>query len=133
FTIFALFIFFLLAILYALFEARGQILGPTIDVSPRVELVHQPFLVIQGQAERISSLLMNGQQIPVTENGSFQEPYLLPPGYNRIVLDAKDSYGRSAERVLEIMYQPEPGSATPTTTASSTPESSSTAPVAPTS
>src|SRR3989338_4310700 len=55
FTILALGIFFLIAILYALFEARGQLLGPTINIDTRVSIVQDPFLIIEGQAKRISS------------------------------------------------------------------------------
>ena len=42
----------------------------------------------------------------VTEEGAFEEPYVLAPGYNRIVLDAKDKYGRSRSRAIEIVYTP---------------------------
>lgn len=100
-------IFFILAILYALFEARGQLIGPIITVDTRAAIMEDPLLIIEGHTERISSLTMNGREIPVTENGSFREPYLLAQGYNRIVLAAEDSYGRSTVRVLEIMYAPE--------------------------
>ena len=128
-------IFFLIAIAYALFEARGQLLGPTITVDTRVGQVDEPLLIVEGHAERISSLTMNGRQIPITEDGLFREPYLLATGYNKILLRAEDSYGRSAERVLEIVYHaegqfvappPQPtASSTPTT---NTPGSPSTAP-----
>lgn len=127
FTIIALGVFFLIAILYALFEARGQLLGPTINVDTRVSIVQDPFLIIEGEAKRISSLTMNGKPIQVTESGAFREPYLLAPGYNRIVLNAKDSYGRSAEKMLEIMYEvgEEATPSPPTGQASTTPEESS--------
>lgn len=100
-------IFFLIAIIYALFEARGQLMGPTIEIDTRVGTVEDPILIVQGRAERISSLGMNGRQIAVTEDGTFKEPYLLAVGYNRIVLEAKDAYGRSAHRTLEIVYTPD--------------------------
>jgi len=100
-------IFFILAILYALFEARGQLIGPIIEVNTRAGMIEDPLLIVEGQTERISLLTMNGREIPVTEDGAFREPYLLAPGYNRIVLAAEDSYGKSTERVLEIMYASE--------------------------
>jgi len=106
-TVILLGIFFLVAILYALFEARGMLLGPTIIVDTRVGSVDDPLILIEGHAERISSLTMNGREIPVTEDGLFSEPYLLAAGYNRILLEVKDSYGRSTERMLEIVYAPE--------------------------
>ncbi len=127
FTLIALVVFFLIAGGYAFYEARGMLFGPTIDVPAGVSEVHDPYVVIQGQANRISSLSMNGQPITVSEDGVFSQPYLLAPGYNRIILDAKDQYGRSRQRVIEIVYtstsSPEtaPQEATTTLFASSTP------------
>ncbi|HWP61714.1 MAG TPA: hypothetical protein VN495_03855 [Candidatus Paceibacterota bacterium] len=144
----ALVVFFAIAILYALFEASGMLLGPTIHVDSQSLEVHEPYVTIQGQADRISSLAMNGASISVTETGAFSEPYLLAPGYNRIVLDAKDNYGRTTQKTLEIVYAPDSTiSPQATTTAASsasrifatstsprattTPGSSSTPPMAP--
>ena len=47
---------------------------------------------------------MNGGEISVTENGEFDEPYVLAPGENRIVLEARDAYGHTKERIVEIVY-----------------------------
>lgn len=137
FTIVALVVFFAIAIGYALFESRGMVFGPTIDIIGDTSEVHSQNILIQGRASRISSLSMNGEQVQVTEDGRFSEPYVLAVGYNRIVLDAKDQYGRSRQRVLEIMYTPTGQNAagglpslrtelTPTATTTQTPSSTST-------
>ena len=96
--------FFVVVLAYAYFEGRGLLTGPTISVSGRAMEVSQPFITIEGQAQRITSLSMNGKAIPVTEDGAFSEPYVLSPGYNRIVLDASDRYGKTTERLIEIVY-----------------------------
>ena len=118
--------FFILVALYALYEVRGQIIGPEISIDATPPLVHDPFIHITGSASRISSITMNGGEINVTESGAFDEPYLLAPGYNRIVLDAKDAYGRTRARVVEIVYQPDAKSVLAATStapvASSTPQ-----------
>ena len=106
FTRIVLIVFFLLVLGYAYFEGRGLLFGPTISVDSRVMEVSEPFITIEGTAERIASLRMNGQPIPVTEDGVFSEPYLLAPGYNRITLTASDRYNKSTERVIEIVYTP---------------------------
>ncbi|HEY4517155.1 MAG TPA: hypothetical protein VJG64_04390 [Candidatus Paceibacterota bacterium] len=106
FTTVALVVFFILALAYTLFEARGIILGPTITVSGEISEVHEQFVMIKGQADRIFSLSMNGKQIQVTKEGAFAESHILAIGYNRVVLEAKDQYGRSTERALEIIYTP---------------------------
>lgn len=128
----ALVLFFLLIIGYAYFEARGVLYGPSIEVSSDVQQVSDPFIAIQGKAERIASLSMNGRPISVTEDGAFDESYLLAPGLNRIMLDATDRYGRSAQKIVEVVYVPDPNaSQKPVTRPTSTLETSSTTPETP--
>ncbi len=134
FTFIALVLFLAIVVGYAIFEARGIVLGPTISVPTGISEVHQAYILIQGRALRISSLSMNGEQIPVTESGDFAQPYLLAPGYNRILLDAKDSYGRTREQVIQIMYVPiatSSATSTPSSTAATSSAASSSAPIAP--
>jgi hypothetical protein len=129
----ALAIFFLIVLGYAYYEARGLLFGPDIAVTSEITEVHESLVTIQGHANRIASLSMNGKTISVTEDGVFEEPYLLTPGYNRIVLEASDKYGRVRRRAVEIVYTPIPEQAADiaaTTTTSSTPSASSTPSVA---
>lgn len=128
-TYIALGIFFLIVLGYTYYEARGLLFGPTITVNSSIAEVHEPFVTIKGHADRISSISMNGKPIPVTEDGVFEEPYLLSPGYNRIVFDASDKYGRTRRQAIEIVYTPNPstGSGQAATTTQAT---SSTPPVA---
>lgn len=120
-----LIVFFIVLAGYAYFEARGFLFGPRIEVSSEMIEVTDPYVVIQGQAARISKLSMNGKEITVTESGQFQEPYLLAPGLNRILLDAEDKYGRSRQEVIQIVYTAPPESSLPVTL----PASSSTPPM----
>lgn len=98
--------FFLLVIIYAYYEARGLLYGPSINIPSEITVSKDPFVTISGTAERIAELSMDGKPVPVTESGVFEEPYLLATGYNRIVLQARDKYGRTRERIIEIIYQP---------------------------
>lgn len=132
-TYIALGIFFLIVLGYAYFEAQGLLFGPSITVTSTVTEVHEPFITIKGKAERIASLSMNGKTISVTEEGAFEEPYLLAPGYNRIALDARDKYGRSRSAAIEIVYTPSISSGQAPTSSSASPtavDASSTAPIA---
>jgi uncharacterized protein YfaP (DUF2135 family) len=124
-------VFFVVIVCYAFYEAFGILAGPSIQISGRAMLVYEPYIEIKGTAQRIASLTMNGAPIAVTEDGSFDQPYVLSPGYNRIALDAKDKYGKTAERVIEIVYEASSTSATstPTNVATST-KNASTTPVA---
>lgn len=100
-------VFFLLIAAYAYYEGRGLLYGPVIEVedSSPVE-VSDSFITIEGGTRRISALLLNGKSIPVTEDGDFSEGYVLAPGYNHITLSARDRWGKTTERVLEIIYTP---------------------------
>lgn len=149
-TTIVLVVFFVLLAAYAYYEARGILFGPTIDVTSAVTESTEQFVLIEGTAERIASLKMNGKEISVTETGAFSEPYLLAPGLNRLIFDATDKYGRSRQAIVEILYTPPVGSTTvpamPDAAASSTDagvepqrgepvpstESASTSPLAPT-
>lgn len=115
-----LIVFFLIVICYGYFEAQGLLFGPSINVTSSVTEVHDPLITVQGQTARISSLLMNGEPIQVTESGAFSAPYLLSPGYNRIVLEAKDGYGRTRSQVIEVVYTPTASSSEATLAATST-------------
>lgn len=106
FTRIILIVFFILVLGYAYFEGRGLLYGPTISIEGRVMEVSEPFITIEGKAEHIATLAMNGKTIPVTEEGNFSEPHVLAPGYNRITLAARDRYGKTTERVIEIVYTP---------------------------
>ncbi|OGG79369.1 hypothetical protein A3A39_02010 [Candidatus Kaiserbacteria bacterium RIFCSPLOWO2_01_FULL_54_13] len=98
--------FFVVVAAYAYYEGRGLLFGPVIEIENRVMEVSDPFVTIVGSTRRIATLSMNGKLIPVTEDGAFSEPYVLAPGYNRIVLSARDRYGKTAERSIEIIFTP---------------------------
>jgi hypothetical protein len=107
-------IFFLIIIGYAYFEARGLLFGPSISFSSGISpVVQSSYIQIQGQANHIASLSVDGNPIQVTETGAFTEPYVLSPGDNRIVFDAKDKYGNTTEKVVEIVYTPSSTSTPP--------------------
>ena len=105
-TTLVLVVFFALVIGYAYFETRGILYGPKITIPSQITLVHNPYVAIRGHVEHIAALTMNGRAIPVTEQGIFEEPYILAPGDNLIKLEARDKYGRATERMIEIVYQP---------------------------
>jgi len=105
--------FFLVVIAYAYYEGRGLLYGPSIEIAGRAMEVSEPTISIEGKAERIATLNMNGKQIPVTEEGAFSELYVLSPGYNRITLSASDRFGKTTERVIEVVYTPKNTSPAP--------------------
>jgi Glucodextranase, domain B len=113
----ALAVFFLVILGYAYFEARGILYGSAIYIAQSVEQVSTPYIELTGTTTHVASLSVNGQSVPVTEQGAFDIPYALSPGYNRIVLDASDKYGHSTQKIIQIVYTP---SATSSTTVGAT-------------
>ena len=101
-----LILFFVLLVGYAIYEAQGIFYGPVIDVPSAAITVSDPYTIIKGRAERITELRLNGTTISVTENGEFEEPYLLAEGSNRLFLDARDARGRTARKTIDIVYVP---------------------------
>lgn len=99
-----LILFFLLAGGYALYEAQGLVYGPVIRLEYAATSSGSAFTSIKGHAERISELRLNGNTISVTEEGAFDEPYLLADGSNRIILEARDARGRTTSATLDIVY-----------------------------
>jgi len=114
-------LFFVLAILYGLYEAQGLLYGPAITLTEETLTSHEAYTSVHGKAERISELRLNGKSISVTESGEFDEPYLLAPGSNRLIFEARDARGRTTRETLDIVYIPsETAPQFPTKPASST-------------
>ena len=97
-------LFFVILFAYATYEAQGLFFGPMISVPNEALTVDTPYTVIKGRAERITELRLNGKAIPITENGEFEEPYLLAEGSNHLILEARDARGRTTKKTLDITY-----------------------------
>lgn len=99
-------LFFLVIIGYALFRTSAFLRGPELAVTTptNYQTVHNPLVIIEGEAERISHLYLNRGQIYTDEHGRFDEKLLLAPGYNIITVEAKDKFGRHVKQTLELVY-----------------------------
>ncbi len=126
-----LILFFVTLLSYAAYEAQGIFFGPVINIPTTLLTVDESATLIRGQVERITELRLNGKTIPVTENGSFEELYLLAPGSNRLILQARDARGRSTQKTLDIVYTPKPGALLTPVVSTSTNTSSSTGEISP--
>lgn len=114
----SLYIFFALLICYALYEAWGMLYGPSIEVPSTTITMTEAYTLVSGHTERITELRLNGKPIPVTENGDFEEPYLLAAGSNYLILEARDARGRTTQKTITILYIPRD---TPVGTGTTTP------------
>lgn len=92
---------------YAAFRAKDMVSGPAITVTSPANgtLVSDSLVEIKGTAEHVSFLTLNGDKIYTDESGVFSEKILLSYGYNSVTLGAKDRFGRTVTKNLQLIYK----------------------------
>jgi hypothetical protein len=105
---FAIALFAVVIVLYTAYQAknitRGMVL--TINAPAQGETVVQSLVTIAGTALHAVDINLNGRSIMVNEAGVFREPLLLAPGYNVVTVYAKDRFGNTVEKMVELIYEP---------------------------
>lgn len=99
--------FFVLLAVYALFQGRFLILGPLvyIDKPANGELVSENVIIVEGRAENIAYISMNGRPIFIDSKGNWSEKYAVSPGLNIIKIEAKDRFGRMTDKEIQVVYK----------------------------
>jgi hypothetical protein len=92
---------------YALSRSWNLLAGPliVIDTPTSGETLKSGYVIMAGEAKRIATLTLNGRQIFTDASGNFRESLLLLPGYNIIVVEAKDKFGRRTVQKLALINQ----------------------------
>ena len=93
-----------------MYNSRIFIAGPQIDIlRPQngETITESPLIRVQGEARNIAFMELNNKQIDTNEESKFNEPVLLYPGYNVITIFAKDKFGRTVEKQIELVYKGE--------------------------
>jgi len=93
--------------LYGIFQARNLLLGPIITINTPVEeyvSLETAHLTLSGTTRNISNISLNDSPIFITEEGTFSEELVLPPGYTIMTLSGSDRFGRSVDRRI-IIYR----------------------------
>lgn len=83
-------------VVYAVSRSLNYARGPQIILTEPEpgSSIRQNFATIQGKAERITSLSLNGRSISIDEQGVFKEVVAIFPGINQITLIARDQFDR---------------------------------------
>ena len=90
---------------YAGFQSKKIISGPQITIqSPKTTSADNGAVDVQGIVKNVSVVTLNDRLIPIDEYGKFKEKVLLYPGYNVIKLEAKDKFGASVTKELQLVY-----------------------------
>ena len=107
---------------YSYFALEGYVRGPRIELAGPENGVSTTTarITIAGRAIHVNTLTINGATTSPDLAGNFSESLLLAPGYNIMRVDAKDRYGRSVEKTIEMTLIAEQGSAVMSTTTQAT-------------
>lgn len=90
---------------YAGFQSKKIVSGPQITIqSPTTTSANNSAVDVQGVVKNVSVVTLNDRLIPVDEDGQFKEKILLYPGYNVIKLEAKDKFGASVTKEIQLVY-----------------------------
>ncbi len=94
------------AIAYVSWQARYLIGGPELSVSEDVDTIqNERTIILEGIAQNVTNLELNGRAITVNPEGSFSEKVVLENGYTIVSIDATDRYGRSIHWEKPFIYQ----------------------------
>lgn len=93
---------------YAVFQARFLIAGPQISLTSDLQNTYSERLItLEGHAENITHITLNGRQIYTDKTGYFKEALILENGYTVATLRAEDRYGRETTLSQQFVYTPE--------------------------
>lgn len=93
---------------YLGWQVAGIIQPPHLAIytPPEGAVVSNPAVIIQGEAAGASKLSVNGQEIMVTENGTFETTVDLSRGVNTITINASKKYGKTTSVIRHIVVKP---------------------------
>lgn len=95
---------------YALWQVVGLVSAPSIAVdTPEQQhiVVHDPIYVISGSSRPETTVLINGQPVPLdSESKRFTQPVYLFEGYNRVRVEATNSFSRVARQDFTVTFVP---------------------------
>ena len=93
----------------------ATIIGYTLSVS--LPLLQGPLLAviepsggsesgiahIAGETKRVAFLEINGEEVPLSEDGSFSVYRAYPPGYTAVEIKARDRFGREIRKTFAFI------------------------------
>lgn len=91
--------------MYALFQARFIILGPSLKIYTPANgaSLPSPVVTVSGNATNIAFISLNDRPIYVDEKGNWSEKLIAPEGISIMTVQARDRLGRSTEKQIEVM------------------------------
>lgn len=98
-------LFVLAVLVFVGFKLYPLIHGPAIDVATLVngETVSDPMIRVSGIAAFTQNLVVDGKELALAPDGSFDENLVLNPGYNVISIDGTDRFGKSSHTTYAMV------------------------------
>ncbi len=84
--------------------------GPELAITGMVNGSHltEPVLHISGVAHFTKDLSINGAPLSTEPDGSFDERFILNPGYNIVTMEGRDRFGNSTIKNYAVILTEEP-------------------------
>lgn len=77
-----------------------------VEINATIEKGNDTSLAtITGKAPNATYISLNGREIFVDKNGNFSEMISVLPGFSVVTLNAKDKFGKTAEKKFEMVYE----------------------------
>ncbi|MBI4054104.1 MAG: DUF4115 domain-containing protein [Candidatus Doudnabacteria bacterium] len=106
------------SIVYLLLQVRSVSSAPVLNLTfpQTTTVINSSSILLRGQAEPGSRVLVNDSEIPVDENGEFREIINLSEGSNTLVVRAENKFGRTTtvERTVVVRFGQSAAPSTPT-------------------
>jgi len=92
---------------YILFNSRIFIAGPKLSITTPASgtSFDSNLIKVTGNTENTTFISINNRPILIDEQGAFSETLLLTPGYNIIMVEAKDKFERRVTERLDLFYK----------------------------
>ena len=94
---------------YALWQAWQLAAAPKLDLHTPVEsniVVDSPVIDVVGQSSPDASVLVNGDNVSMDNNGNFKTTVYVQEGQNFIQVQALNSFGREAKETIRVIFNP---------------------------
>lgn len=94
----------LILIIYGLIEAWPLLTGPSISIDSPTDNAPFPsgIVSVSGEAERVSTITLNGASLLHDQNGGFSSTLTFPLGGSILTFTATDRFGRTVVETRSI-------------------------------
>ncbi len=84
--------------------------GPDIQLATMTNGAHltEPMIRLSGKARFTKDLVVNGAPLATAPDGTFDEHFLLNPGYNVITMEGRDRFGHRSISNYAVILTEEP-------------------------